>query len=235
MNIIAIIPARGGSKRIPQKNIRDLHGKPLIAWSIETALASSIDRVIVSTDNSEIAEISSNYGAEVPFLRPPELAKDQSPDLPVCSHTLNFLEQTENYISDAIVWLRPTSPLRTTQDIEECIQKQVTSNADCVRSVCNVSHHPYWMKSFKDDQLLPFLEGKDEQKYYQSQLLPPVYRLNGAVDVIATKFIREQNLLYGGDMRGYLMPEMRSIDIDTELDLLIAEVLIKKRLEEIES
>ena len=235
MKVTALIPARGNSKRVPKKNICNLGGKPLIAWTIETALASSIERVIVSTDNPEIAEISSNYGAEVPFLRPPELAQDKSPDLPVCLHTLDFLESNENYIPDDIVWLRPTSPLRTTQDIEECMQKLVTSNADCVRSVCKVSHHPYWMKSLKEDRLLPFLKGKDEQNYYQSQLLPPVYRLNGAVDVISTKFIREQNLLYGGNMRGYLMPEMRSLDIDTELDFLIAEVLIKKRLEEIES
>jgi len=235
MSMIAIIPARGGSKRIPKKNLCNLKGKPLIAWTIETALSSSISRVIVSTDNTEIAEVSSYYGAEVPFIRPPELAEDTTSDLPVCLHTLNFLERKENYIPEIVVWLRPTSPLRIINDIEECSQKLLKTNADCVRSVCRVSHHPFWMKSFQDDRLLPFLEGKDEQKYYQSQLLPPVYRLNGAVDAIKTKFIREQNLLYGGDMRGYLMPEMRSLDIDTELDFLIAEVLIKKRLEEIES
>ncbi|ANV86374.1 cytidylyltransferase domain-containing protein [Picosynechococcus sp. PCC 7117] len=230
MRTLIIIPARAASKRIPGKNIRNLAGKPLIAWTIE--LAISLDnRVLVSTDSPEIAKISSQYGAEVPFLRPAELALDKTPDLPVCLHTLDFLKEKENYIPDMVVWLRPTSPLRIPEDVKQCIEKLKNHDADCIRSVCKVNHHPYWMKSFIDEnRLVPFLEGKDEREYYQSQKLPPVYRLNGAVDVIRTKFIRQNKMLYGGDMQGYLMPENRSIDIDSELDFTIAEVLIRERM-----
>ena len=228
--VIAIIPARGGSKIVPRKNIRLLANKPLISWTIEKGLATtSINRVIVSTDDAEIAEITVKYGAEVPFLRPLELAQDDTPDLPVYLHVLNYLEQQENYNPDIVVWLRPTSPLRTIEDIENAINLLIDSDADCVRSVCLAEHHPYWMKKLEGDRLIPLLEGVDETQYYRRQLLPPVYRLNGAVDVSWCKNVLENQQLYFGNMGGYVMPPERSVDIDTELDFALAEILLKER------
>ena len=231
-NIVALIPARSGSKGVPKKNICLLAGKPLIAWTIETAIACpSLDRIIVSTDDLKIAHIASNYGAEVPFLRPLELAQDDTPDLPVYQHTLSWLAEHEDYHPDIVVWLRPTSPLRTVQDIEKAIQLLKKTGADCVRSISLAEHHPYWMKRLdgNDDSLKPFVEGIDEAKFYRRQLLPPVYRLNGAVDVSVSKNVLENGLLYQGDIRGYVMPQDRSVHIDNKIYFALAELLIKER------
>lgn len=226
---MGIIPARGASKKVPRKNIRPLAGKPLIAWTIEVALKSRcVNRVVVSTEDAEIAETSRKYGAEVPFLRPAELSGNDTPDLPVCQDALKWLSKNENYYPDIIVWLRPTSPLRRIQDVESAVDKLITSSADCVRSVSLVEHHPYWMKRLEQDRLLPLIEGRDEQTYYQRQLLPPVYRLNGAVDVVKAENVIKQNKLFAGDIRAYVMPPEFSLDIDTELDFVLAEVIINK-------
>lgn len=228
--IVAIIPARSGSKSVPRKNIAMVAGKPLIAWTIETALSCpSLSRVIVSTDDSQIAEVARSYGAEVPFLRPSELAQDDTPDLPVFQHVLAWLREHEGYLPDILVHLRPTSPLRRVEDIEGAIAKLWETNADCVRSVCSVEHHPYWMKRLVGDRLVPFVEGHDERSHYQRQLLPPVYRLNGAVDVMWARNVVERGFLYGGDMRAYVMDRERSVDLDSELDFALVEVLIQKR------
>lgn len=230
VKVLAIIPARGGSKGVPRKNIRVLAGKPLIAWTIEMALVCSIvDRVIVSTDDIEIANVAREYGAKVPFIRPARLAQDTSPDLPVCQYALNWLADNEDYFPDIVVWLRPTAPLRIVQDVETATQLLIETGADSVRSVSLVEHHPYWMKRLNDDRLMPFVNGIDENKYYRRQLLPPVYRLNGAVDVAWRKTVMEKGFLYGGDMRGYVMPAERSIDLDSELDFVLAEFLLRRR------
>ena len=229
--IIAVIPARGGSKQLPRKNISPLAGKPLIAWSIEIAFACpNLNQVIVSTDDKEIAEIANSYGAKVPFLRPAELAQDNTPDLPVYKHVLFWLAENEDYHPDIIVWLRPTSPLRTVQDIESAIRLLIQTEADCVRSVSLAEHHPYWMKRLDGDCLIPFMDGVDESKYYRRQLLPPVYRLNGAVDVSVCKTVLENEILYQGDIRGYIMPADRSVDLDNEIDFALAELLIQRRI-----
>ena len=227
--ILALIPARGGSKGIPRKNIVDVAGKPLIAWSIETALnCKKIGRVVVSTDDGEIAQISQSYGASVPFLRPAEFAQDDTTDLPVYQHALSWFSEYENYQPDIIVWLRPTTPLRTRQDVETALQLLITTGADWVRSVCSTEHHPYWMKHVAaDHRLTPFIDGVDETGYLRRQLLPPVYRLNGVVDVTWAKTIMEQKELYRGDVRGYVMPLERSLDIDNELDLAMVDLLLK--------
>lgn len=228
--ILAIIPARGGSKKIPRKNIRLLAGKPLIAWTIELALKSKcISRVLVSTEDAEIADISKKYDAEVPFLRPTELANDEISDLPVCQHALTWLAEHETYHPETIVWLRPTCPLRRIQDIDSAVNKLNTSGADCVRSVSIVKEHPYWMKLLEQDRLKPLIEGKDETTYYQRQLLPPVYHLNGVVDVVRAENVIEQGRLFAGDMRAYVMPPEFSLDIDTERDFMLAEVIIKRQ------
>lgn len=227
---VGLIPARGGSKGIPRKNIRQLAGKPLIASTIEVALkCPSLDRVIVSTDDQEIAYVSRQYEAEVPFLRPSELAQDDTPDLPVFQHALLWLAGNEGYYPDIVVWLRPTAPLRTVQDVETAIRLLTETGSDCVRSVCEAEHHPFWMKRLDGDQLLPFAEGIDEREFYRRQLLPPAYRLNGAVDVTWRRTVMEQGLLYSGDVRGYVMPKERSVDLDSELDFAFAELLLQKR------
>lgn len=228
--ILSMIPARGSSKSVPRKNIRSLAGKPLIVWTIETALACpNLDRVIVSTDDEEIAQIASDHGAEVPFLRPAELAQDDTPDLPVYQHALSWLAEHEGYCPDVIVWLRPTVPLRAVEDVECAIEMLIRTGADCVRSICLTEHHPYWMKRLDGDRLVPFVDEIDESKYYRRQLLPPVYRLNGAVDVTWCKAVMGKGLLYGGDVRGYVMPVERSIDLDSELDFALAELLLRTR------
>jgi CMP-N,N'-diacetyllegionaminic acid synthase len=226
--VVAIIPARGGSKGIPRKNIKEIAGKPLIAWTIETALSCHrLDRVIVSTEDEEIAKIANQYGAEIPFIRPWEIARDETTDLPVYQHALSWLNEHEKYCPDIIVWLRPTAPLRIVEDIEGAIGLLEKTKADFVRTVCKAEHHPYWMMQLKGDCLLPFMEEIETEKYYRRQLLPPVYRLNGAVDVTWWKTVMEKALLYSGDVRGYVMPQERSVDLDNQLDLLLAEAFMR--------
>lgn len=228
--VLGIIPARGGSKEVPRKNIRMLADKPLIAWTFEAVRTCAVlDRVIVSTDDPEIADLAVAWGGDVPFLRPADLARDDTPDFPVYQHALAWLAEQEGYIPDVVVWLRPTAPLRTGGDIEAAVRLLVESGADCVRSVCETEHHPFWMKRMHEGRLLPFQEGKDEQRYYRRQLLPPVYRLNGVIDVVRRRPLREDDGLFSGDVRGYVMSPERSIDLDTEMDFLLAELLLAKR------
>lgn len=228
-NIIAVIPARGNSKRIPRKNVKLLGGKPLIVWTIEAAFKCRlIDRIIVSTDDDEIAEISRKNNAEVPFIRPADLAKDDTPDLPVCRHLLEYLAVNENYQPDIIVWLRPTCPLRRPEDIEAAVKKLIETNADCVRSVTQVEQHPYWMKRLEGDKLMSFIKDKDEQIYYQRQMLPILYCLNGAVDVVWSRNIGRQPRLFSGNMSAVVTPPEFSVDIDTEFDFILADAILKK-------
>jgi len=226
---LGIIPARGGSKRIPKKNIRILAGKPLIAWTLEVAReCGEMDRIIVSTDDAEIADISRKYGAEIPFSRPAEAAQDDTPDYVVYRHAVSWLKENDDFAPDIVVWLRPTSPLRNAEDIHNAIGIFKDRGADCVRSVCEVEQHPYWMKTIQNGYLVPLMDGCDEKEYYQRQTLPPVYRLNGAVDVFSNVAVEKNGDLYGGKIHGYVMPVERSIDIDSEIDLAIAELLLKK-------
>ena len=228
--ILAIIPARGGSKGVPRKNIKILAGRPLIAWTIETALKTScINRVIVSTDDEEIARISNHHGVDVPFMRPKQFAGDTTSDMSVYQHALQWLDENEHYRPDIVVWLRPTSPLRSCADIEAAVKKLINTNADWVRSICPVEHHPYWMFRCGDnDKLSSFVEGIKLENYFQRQLLPQAYRLNGAVDVAWRTTITKKKLLYSGDVRGYKMDIERSVDMDGELDFALAEILMQK-------
>lgn len=222
--VLCIIPARGGSKGVHRKNIRPIGGKPLIGWTIEAALnASCIDRIIVSTDDEEIADIVNGYGIAVPFLRPRELARDDTPDMPVYEHTITWLTKHENYNPTIIVWLRPTSPLRTSTDIDNAVEMLIGSDADWVRSVCEATHHPYWMYRIENGKMKSFIDHIDIQKYLRRQLLPPVYRINGAVDVTWTRTIVEKRLNYSGNLLAYIMPVERSLDIDTESDIKLIE------------
>lgn len=228
-NILAIIPARGGSKGVPKKNIKRLAGKPLIAWSIETALsAQCLDKVIVSTDDENIAGIGRQYGAEVPFLRPAEIARDDTTDMPVYEHALDWLERNESYIPDIIVWLRPTAPLRTAEDIIGAVNLLKEKKPDWVRSVCEADHHPYWMYRLESGQMKPFIENIRIEDYIRRQLLPKVYRLNGAVEAAWRATILEKKLMYAGVMEAWVMPRERSIDVDTEMDFTFLEAMVSK-------
>jgi CMP-N-acetylneuraminic acid synthetase len=226
---IAIIPARGGSKGVPRKNIRALGGKPLIAWTIEAARnAASIGRIVVSTDDAEIAAVARRLDAEVPFLRPAELAADATPDHPVCRDVLIRLRETGATV-DTVAWLRPTAPLRLAADIDAAVALLGESTADSVRSVAATKAHPYWMKTIADGLLVPFVPGKDEYSHPNRQSLPPVYLLNGAVDIVRASQVIERGTMWGERIAAYVMPPERSVDIDTPADFAVAEALLTAR------
>jgi len=227
---LALIPARGGSKGIPKKNTRPLMGKPLITHTIEAALQSRHRlRVVVSTDDEETAKIAQAAGAEIPFLRPAELAQDDTPAFPVVLHALQWLKQHEGYQPEVVVLLQPTSPLRRAEHIDEGIKLLLETNADSLVSVCEVEHSPYWMRVLDDDgRVKPFVESTRE--FSRRQDLPPVYRLNGALYVTKRRVIMEEERLLGDDVRALIMSPEDSIDIDDKVDFLLAELLLKRRL-----
>ena len=230
MNTLALIPARGGSKRIPRKNIRPLAGKPLIAWTIEMAAAcSNLDRVIVSTDDQEIADIAKRYGAEVPFLRPPELARDGTPNVDATIHAIQWLEEREGYRPDSVMVLQPTSPLRTEEDMGAAINLAIRTSADAVISVCEVKHHPYWTKHLTDDGRLLDPSWLD-QSYGCRQDLPPFYGLNGAIYLAKRSVLLADRSFYTRKVYAYIMPPERSLDIDSLWDLHLAELIVSQRM-----
>lgn len=227
MKILVIIPARGGSKGILYKNVISFAGKPLIAWTIESAIKSGcIDRVIISTDDEKIAEISRKFGAEVPFFRPPELSGDDIGTLPVLTHALKWLEENDNYIPDYMMLLQPTSPLRNTEDIKESVKIAKEKNADSVISVCETKAHPYILKTVSPDgKLTDFITKPSET--LPRQKLSKVYVLNGAIYLVRNDVFREKETFYTDKTYALLMPQERSVDIDTELDLKIGEFIFQ--------
>ena len=229
MHAVGLIPARGGSKGINKKNISPIRNKPLIGYTIEAALNSpSLDRIIVSTDDEEIAEISLTFGAEVPFLRPSLLALDHTPDKPVMTHLIDWLKAKQKYTFDIIAYLRPTTPFKTPEIIETCIKKMIKNNFSSLRTVTltTAKNHPYWMFQNKDNLLKPFLSEIDISKYYQRQLLPECYRLNGVVDLLRTDIIKSSKNIWGNKIGFVVLPEERSIDIDSRIDILLCEILM---------
>lgn len=229
LNIVAIIPARGGSKRLPRKNIKVLSGKPMIAYSIEAARKSQlIDRVIVSTDDKEIAEIAKKYGAEIPFIRPNDLATDSASTIDVLKHAITFLESHSHDKIDLIVLLQPTSPLITESDIDNAINKIIQTNTTSCVSMCPISERPEWMYSIKNEKPKPF--GEKHDIILLTQDLPKLYKINGAIYVSHRDVIMKQNLILDEkNLSAIVMPRERSIDIDTMTDFLIAETLFKAR------
>jgi len=226
--ILAIIPARGGSKSIPRKNIKNLAGKPLIVYTIETALKSDfLDRVIVSTDDEEIAEVARKYGAEV-VVRPKKLAEDETPTLPVLQHVVKYLEEKENYKVDVVVVLQPTSPLREVSDIDNSIKKVLDTNADSVETFCQVNYLPSCMFKIIGDKAIP-LDRKSLEKYKGRQDFPELYKENGAVFVVRRNVLMRKNTVYGVDHRAVIMPKERSIDIDDIIDFKLAELIINEK------
>ena len=220
-SVLCIIPARGGSQSLPRKNLRPLAGKPLIAYSIEQALSSSlISRTIVSTDDPEIAEVSREFGAEVPFLRPAEMAAAASTDLEVFQHALTWLAETEGYVPDICVHLRPTHPIRKIEDIERIIGiLWRNSELDSVRSIAPALETPFKMWFRGADGLLENVVQTSIKEAHSlpRQLLPQVFLQNASVDAVRTQVITETGSMTGKRIYGYLMET--SFDIDSETDL----------------
>lgn len=229
MKIIAIICARGGSKRVPHKNIKLLNGKPLIAYSIETALELKIfDRVIVSTESKKIAEISKKFGAEIPFIRPKELAKGEISRWTVLQHAIRELEKRENYIPDIIIDLSPTSPLRIPYDIKKCLKKLLNKKANIITTGYKSDKNPYFNMVEKNKKGKISLVKKPSKKLTESQKAPKVYSMNDSINVIRRKsLLKNDSILDEKNIMLVEMPRERSIDIDNEFDFKIAEFIIK--------
>ena len=231
---LALIPARGGSKGVPRKNSRTLCGRPLISYSIEAALRAGplFHSVVVSTDDEEIAGISQACGAEVPFLRPPHLATDQARSLPVVQHAVEFMERRDRVRFDWICLLQPTTPLRLTEDIVDAIDLANDSDCGC-DSVISVNRvlatHPALMKRIENDRLVSFSiperEGTRRQDYS-----PAAYIRNGAIYLTRRDVIMDGHSIWGCEIRPYIMPEERSINVDSELDFKLARLLLEERL-----
>ena len=219
MTLLALIPARGGSKGIPRKNIRSFLGKPLLQWSIDAALASaSVDQVVVTTDDPEIAEIAQLCGAEVPFLRPAEFASDTAPGIAPVLHCLEQLP----HVSDVLL-LQPTSPLRTTDDIDSIVTLRQQTACESAVSIAPSVKHPAWMYGLKENQLLEPLLPLDAA--YCRQELSASYVLNGALYLASRQLLIREKTFITPNTVGYVMPAERSVDIDTILDWKWAEFL----------
>jgi CMP-N,N'-diacetyllegionaminic acid synthase len=220
MNILAIIPARGGSKGLPNKNILPLLGHPLIAYSVKAAKDSAyINRVIVSTDSEKIAEVAKAYGAEIPFMRPDEYAQDLSTDLEVFQHALNWLKENEGYVPDYIVQLRPTSPVRQAQIIDRCIERMLRNpQADSLRIVTPSPITPYKMWALVDEEqpMHPLLtvDGVKEPYNEPRQRLPKTYWQIGTLDVIRPRIITEDYSMSGNVIMPHVVENLFAVDID---------------------
>lgn len=227
-SFLGIIPARGGSKGLPGKNIRTLNGKPLIAYTIEEAKKSKyIDRIIISTEDSEIARIGKDYGAELPFERPDYLAQDTSTTNEVILHALNYLKEKENYVPYYICLLQCTSPLRSASDIDGTIEKLIETGRDASVSVSEAGVNPYWTNVFNGDKLEYFLE--EGKKILKRQDLPKIFQINGSVYVVKTSIFLKEKTLEPENITGFVMNTENSIDIDSIIDFKLAELIQVER------
>jgi N-acylneuraminate cytidylyltransferase len=220
-HVLALIPARSGSRGLPGKNIRSFHGRPLLHWTIVAARESGVaERVLVSTDDPALAEIAQAGGAEIPFLRPPELARDETPMLDAVLDALTKME-AKGFSADALLLLQPTSPLRGAADIQAAAA--LLGDDDAVVSVAPVKQHPRWLQRIDESgRLLPY---EDAPEAACRQELPPVFMLNGAIYFVRTEAFRRERTFRPVRTRAYVMPPERSVDIDTEMDWQLAELL----------
>jgi CMP-N-acetylneuraminic acid synthetase len=227
--IVAAIFARGGSKGVPRKNLRALAGKPLIAYAIESALGSGmINRVIVSTDDQEIASVAKQYGAEVPFIRPTELAEDQSREWLAWQHAIKMLSQESAGTPDIFVSIPPTSPLRAVSDIDACVMALQNSDADIVVTVKPAERSPYFNMVRFDDAGHANLVIKPEGSIHRRQDAPAVYDMTTVAYAARPDFVLAANSIFDGTVKAVIIPAERALDIDTELDFKFAEFLISK-------
>jgi CMP-N-acetylneuraminic acid synthetase len=232
-NILGLILARGGSKSIPKKNLVPLAGRPLLAYTCEAALRSrSLTRVVLSTDDPEIAAVGRDLGVEAPFVRPADLARDDTPSLPVMQHAIDWLRAQQDWEPDLVVLLQPTSPLRTSRHIDDAVSRLQSSGADTVVSVVRVPHRfsPYAVMELDEGRLREFLTGPTSFDRYRRQDMPVLYARNGpAVLVSRTSVLFDRESFYGPITVPYVMEEQDSVDIDTPYDLWIAECLLSAR------
>jgi len=221
-SVLGVVTGRGGSKGVPRKNVAPLGGKPLIAWTVEAAVASrTLDRVIVSSDDREIIDAAVAAGAEAPFVRPAELARDDTPGAAPVVHVLDAIGERYDYV----VLLQPTSPFRTSEDIDAAVELCAGSGAPSVVSVAPANSSPHWMYSVDHDgTMTPVIPA--EKVVGRRQELPSVFELNGAVYVARVDWLREHGSFIGPETLAYVMPEERSLDIDTPLDLVVARALL---------
>lgn len=226
--MLAIIPARGGSKGLPGKNVKPLCGKPLIAYTIESALAAkSIDRLILSTDDEEIAEVAQKFGVEIPFMRPAELAQDNSLAIDNYIYTLNRLNEESSKKYDDFIVLQPTSPLRTADDIDKAVAVFGEMNADSVISVSEASHPPIWAKRVKaagtiEDYFSINIGNKNRQE------VEPAFMPNGAIFILKFSLLKSTYSYYSDRSYAFIMPPDRSVDIDSLHDMEFAEFLLTR-------
>lgn len=224
--IIAVVPARGGSKAITGKNIKEIAGKPLIAWTLEEAKRSIyIDRTVVSSDSMEILTVAKKYGGDIPFVRPSAYAKDDTPGVVPILHALQNIKELYDYV----IVLQPTSPLRIASDIDGAIQFCVENNCPAVVSVVEVDKSPFWMYFVGDNgQMSRVLDVN--QPVYQRQLLPQIFIPNGAVYIASVSWFLSTEKFITSETRSYVMSKENSIDIDDSYDWGIAEMMMQKRL-----
>jgi CMP-N-acetylneuraminic acid synthetase len=231
LRVLGVITARGGSKGIPRKNIKDLCGKPLISWTIEAAKASKLlADCIVSTDDQEIADVAKAWGGRVPFMRPADLANDTAKSIPVGVHALDWLKEHEGKEFDALMFLQPTSPLRVAEDIDASIRLMDETGADSVMGMGKlVNFTTANLKRIDTDGRISSAmdeEGKDTQRRQEQK---DMYKRNGAIYLTKVGFLRDGDL-FGRDSRAWVMPPERSVDIDTPLDFALAELMMKEQL-----
>lgn len=226
MDILAIIPARGGSKGVPQKNLRPVGGKPLIVWTCEAARrVSALSRIVVSTDDPLLAGIAKEAGVEVPFLRPQALATDTASAVDVVFHCLEWFREKESWKPTAVLLLQPTSPLRTFQDIQAAIHLFYAKKAQAVVSVTPTSHPAEWLKKIDEEgRLSPRFDSSSSPE--RRQLAPATFELNGAIYLIETKTLFAEKTFCPSGSYAYVMPRERSLDIDTPWDLSLADTIL---------
>ncbi len=228
--VLGSIFARGGSKGVPGKNVKLLCGKPLIAYAIEAGLAvSKIDKLIVSTDDQEIASIAKEYGAEVPFMRPSELARDDSPELLSWKHAISKVSKVAGREVDVLVSIPPTSPLREARDVDRCLDKLLDTDADVVVTVRECERNPYYNMVERDAEGNLSVVKKVKETIRQRQEAPHVYDVTTVAYAAKAKFILEGNAVFDGKTEMVIVPKERSLDIDTELDFEYAEFMMNRK------
>ena len=228
-NIVAFIFARGGSKGVPRKNVRQLAGLPLIAHSILQARNSRmINRVVVSTDDAEIANVSKEYGAEVPFIRPAELARDDAPEWLAWQHALAAVEKDGASKVDVFVSLPPTSPMRATEDIDACVNMLLDGDADIVITVRPSERSPYFNMVTLNEDGVAQLAMQPDNVINRRQDAPAVYDVTTVAYAARPEFVREAGSIFEGTVKAVIVPAERSVDIDTELDFKFAEFLFEQ-------
>lgn len=227
--IVGLITARGGSRSVPRKNVASVGGKPLIAWTIDAARGSGVlDAVVVSTDDARIAAVSRRCGADVPFLRPSELARDETPHMPVVEHALRWLEAARGWTPEYLMLLQPTSPLRTSADIRGAVKLAADKKADAVVSVCPARHHPFLcVRADARARLTPF--DPSAPLDLRRQDFPPAYAMNGAIYLTRRRTLLEEKTFYPVRTFAYMMPAERSLDIDEAWELRLAGLMLGAR------